>query len=112
MTYLTRYERDAVVVVGTLAALPFLAGFLTGLTGARAVLYYSAGSLMLAVALAYLGYRGVRRGVGWLLSQESGQGDAAQERRVEPREATPVEPRMETETETPAEQPSEEVVDG
>lgn len=57
MTYLTRRERDALVVVLTTLATVFLAGFITGVTGfetTTAAEYRSALFLFFAVAVIYL----------------------------------------------------------
>lgn len=70
MSYLTRRERDAVVIIATTFICSFLAGFLSYQIGGRTILNYdTALGLLMLLGLVYLGYRAIRRGVGYSISR-------------------------------------------
>lgn len=57
---LTRYERDAVIVLIVSFMIPFIAGVLGSTLGS----YDTAAGAFLLIALGFLVYRGIRRAVG------------------------------------------------
>lgn len=75
MSYLTRRERDIVVMLSTCFGASFMAGLLSyeTITGYAVYDYQTALGLFILAGLGYLGYRAVRRAGRWGLQRYRGR---------------------------------------